>query len=72
MFSAKVNSKATMKFLYTVKKYVGRGRTYVIWDNAGSHKTKRVKYLAERKSIHFVYLPPYSPYLNPMERYGCS
>jgi len=67
MFSEKVDSKAAMKFLYTVKKDVGRGRVYVIWDNAGSHKAKRVKYLAERKGIHFVYLPPYSPYLNPVE-----
>jgi len=67
MFSEKFNSEAMMRFLYAVKREVGRGRVYVVLDNASSHKARRVEYLSRRKGIHFVFLPPYSPQLNPVE-----
>ena len=35
-------------------------------DNA-IHKTTPKKELIERKGHHYVYLPPYSPFLNPIE-----
>jgi transposase len=38
----------------------------VIWDNYLSHKSAKViKAAAARLSIYLVYLPPYSPDLNP-------
>jgi len=67
MLSDRINSDATMKFLYELKRVYGRGRIYVVWDNNGNHVAKRVRYLAKKKGIHFVQLPPYMPELNPME-----
>ncbi|MGQ4915347.1 MAG: IS630 family transposase [Candidatus Asgardarchaeia archaeon] len=67
LLSDRANSKSVMKLLYKLKAQVGRGRLYVVWDNNGSHISKRVKYLAKKKGIHLVQLPPYMPELNPME-----
>jgi transposase len=38
-----------------------------IIDNFSSHKSKLVKQTANDLDIYFVYLPPYSPDLNPIE-----
>jgi transposase len=38
-----------------------------IIDNFSSHKSKLVKETAKDLDIYFVYLPPYSPDLNPIE-----
>lgn len=38
-----------------------------IIDNFSSHKSKLVKQTAEDLDIYFVFLPPYSPDLNPIE-----
>jgi len=37
---------------------------YLVLDNASWHKTKRLNW----RHIHPIYLPPYSPDLNPIER----
>ena len=39
----------------------------VILDNFSSHKSKEVQDSAEERDIKLVYLPPYSPDLNPIE-----
>lgn len=39
----------------------------VIMDNLSSHKSPRVKQLIEEKQCLWVYLPTYSPDLNPIE-----
>ena len=39
---------------------------YVVMDNVNFHKTERVRELFSSKS-HQVFLPPYSPMLNPIE-----
>ena len=44
------------------------GKIHVIWDNAGYHRSHRVKEHAKILSIELHYLPPYSPNLNPIER----
>lgn len=40
---------------------------FVIMDNASFHKSPRVKELIEQAKCHLIYLPPYSPDLNPIE-----
>ncbi|MBP3311142.1 MAG: IS630 family transposase [Butyricicoccus sp.] len=40
----------------------------VVMDNMRSHHTKAVKSLLEQAQVHYVYLPPYSPDLNPIEK----
>lgn len=39
----------------------------VIMDNARFHKSDKVKKLIEKAGCYLLYLPPYSPDLNPIE-----
>ena len=52
-------------FLEKFSKYLGERKAIMIMDNASSHKSKRLKI---PDNIQIVYLPPYSPELNPVER----
>lgn len=36
-------------------------------DNVAFHKTNTVKQFAEENNIRLEYLPPYSPFFNPIE-----
>jgi transposase len=36
-------------------------------DNLGAHRPKRVRELIEARGCELIYLPPYSPDLNPIE-----
>jgi transposase len=36
-------------------------------DNVAFHRSKIVRAEAERKNISLVYIPPYSPWYNPVE-----
>jgi len=40
----------------------------VIWDNATFHKSKRLAEALESAGIALLFLPPYSPDLNPIEQ----
>ena len=39
----------------------------VVMDNLGAHRPKRIRELIEARGCELVYLPPYSPDLNPIE-----
>jgi transposase len=39
----------------------------VVMDNLSSHKSSRIKELIEGRGCELLYLPPYSPDLNPIE-----
>jgi len=52
-------------FLKEFSKYLDERKVIVVMDNAPSHKSKRLEVPA---NIQIVYLPPYSPELNPIER----
>jgi len=39
----------------------------VIWDNLSVHKTGIVQALFEKAEVELLFLPPYSPDLNPIE-----
>jgi transposase len=39
----------------------------VVMDNLGAHRPRRIKELIEERGCELVYLPPYSPDLNPIE-----
>ena len=39
----------------------------VILDNLSAHKTAGVRAAFEQRQINYLYLPPYSPDLNPIE-----
>ena len=44
----------------------------LVMDNASWHKTKKVKDLLEKHNIKYIYQPPYSPDLNPIEHYWAN
>ena len=52
-------------------RYPGK-KIVVVWDNAGWHKSKKLReHLGEGnilERIHLINLPPYSPHKNPIER----
>ena len=44
------------------------GRGVVVMDNLGSHKGKAVRQAIRTAGAHLLFLPPYSPDLNPIEQ----
>ena len=44
----------------------------VIMDNASFHKSQKTKDLIESVGCRLVFLPPYSPDLNPIEKFWAS
>lgn len=64
-----VNGEAIVDFLNNVRKsYLESGTIKLVLDGAGYHKSYIVKNEAEKLNIDLIYLPPYSPNLNPIER----
>ena len=45
---------------------------YVVLDNASFHKSKRTKELIESVGCKIIFLPPYSPDLNPIEKFWAN
>jgi transposase len=46
---------------------VPKGHT-VIMDSASFHRKKQMRAIAEKKQVNVLFLPPYSPDLNPIEQ----
>lgn len=44
----------------------------VVMDNASFHKSEKTKELIEKFSCRLLLLPPYSPDLNPIEKFWAS
>ena len=44
----------------------------VIMDNASFHKSQKTKDLIESVNCKIIFLPPYSPHLNPMEKFWAN
>jgi transposase len=41
----------------------------IVIDNASFHQSERIRDLIEKAGCQLIYLPPYSPDLNPIEHY---
>ena len=41
----------------------------VIWDNATFHQSNAIRQLIENAGCTLLFLPPYSPDLNPIEKF---
>jgi transposase len=41
----------------------------VVWDNATFHKSPRIAEAFEQAGVRLLFLPPYSPDLNPIEQF---
>ena len=69
-FASVQNQEEFIKHLkQIIRKYFNKN-TFIYLDNAGWHKGKKVKeFLKNHSNIHLIFLPPYSPKLNPVERF---
>jgi len=64
-----INSEATINLLKTIKKKQKQGKAYLILDNASHHHSRVVgHWLLHHPRFKLVFLPPYSPNLNIIER----
>ena len=67
--SSTINYVCVRRILYELrKKHPRTDKLYVFLDGATYNRAKSVKKLAKRLRIKLVYLPAYSPNLNPIER----
>ena len=61
------DTAAMLVFLTEILLPVLRPGDCVVWDNLAVHKTSVVQALFERAKVELLFLPPYSPDLNPIE-----
>lgn len=65
-----VNAQSTVVlFKKIINRHGNDKKIYIICDNAGYYRSSLVKdFLEKNKKIELVFLPPYSPFLNLIER----
>ncbi|MBC7959659.1 MAG: IS630 family transposase [Vallitaleaceae bacterium] len=68
--SPMVNAQSTIKLIKTILAYyASKQKIYLITDNARYYRSKLVnEFLAEHNKAELIFLPPYSPNLNLIER----
>lgn len=59
--------KDFLRFLYQLRYKEKKKRIVLFVDNARIHHAKKVKRYCKDHDIKLIYLPPYSPELNPIE-----
>ena len=65
----RINGEAIVDFLYFIRKHSPiTGTIHLVLDQAGYHRSFEVVSAAKQLNIRLIYLPPYSPNLNPIER----
>jgi len=72
MKTEKQNSQTTIDFLKKLLKIYQNRKIFLIWDNAGWHKSKEIRrFLSEinkgETKLELFNFPPYSPEFNPQE-----
>ncbi|WP_341822251.1 IS630 family transposase [Wolbachia endosymbiont (group A) of Clivina fossor] len=65
LFVPNVNTDCMNIFLEQMSQYLGTREAFLVVDCAGWHRSKGLKI---PQNITLIYLPPYSPELNPVER----
>lgn len=64
-----VNQRSMCELLHAIRrKNPDEEHLYLVLDNAPYNRAKSLRRLAKRLRIKILYLPPYSPNLNPIER----
>jgi len=64
-----LNAENTIKFFKKIEsRYPEADNVYIILDNAGYYKGKKLKEFLRHSKIELLYLPPYAPNLNLIER----
>jgi transposase len=68
-FDASINAQSTVALLQSLEqKHPKANCVYVICDNAPYYRCQVVKSFLEHSKVRLVFLPPYSPNLNLIER----
>lgn len=64
-----INSGSIIKLLKKLQIKQPKGKIYLVLDNASYHHSKLVRnYVKQKRRVKLIFLPPYSPNLNPIER----
>jgi transposase len=64
-----INSNSICELLRSIKqRNLKEDFIYLVLDGAGYNRAKKVKIFAKKLKINLIYLPAYSPNLNPIER----
>lgn len=63
-----IGALEVIDFLKELESQSKASKIYVIADNGRSNKNKLLQEYLKTSRIVFIYLPPYSPNLNPIER----
>jgi transposase len=72
VFQGPTNSDVFEDFIEQLLPHCGRWpqpHSVLVMDNASFHYTERIKQLCTNAGVKLVYLPPYSPDLNPIEEF---
>ncbi len=68
-YSKSINAQSTISLLKKIEsKHLDAESIYTICDNARYYRSKKVKEYLEKSKTKLVFLPPYSPNLNLIER----
>ena len=67
-FEKRLDEETALDMLELLRKRQPEGNIYIVLDNAGYYQANRVKAYAKGLGITLLYLPPYSPNLNIIER----
>ncbi len=69
-FYDSINGEATIDLCKAIEEHYPKARTiYIICDNARYYRSKEVRKFLDASRIELVFLPPYAPNLNLIERY---
>ena len=63
-----LNAESVCEGLKIIREKNPEDYIYIILDNAAYQRCKKVKYFAAAMNINLIFLPPYSPNLNLIER----
>ena len=72
VFQGSTDSEVFEDFIEQLLTHCGRWpepKSVLIMDNASFHRTERIKQLCYEAGVKLLYLPPYSPDLNPIKEF---
>jgi transposase len=72
MFQGSTDSIVFEDFIEQLLHHCGRWpepKSVLVMDSASFHRTERIKQMCADVGVKLVYLPPYSPDLNPIEEF---
>lgn len=68
VFDGPINGEAFLLYIDRILAPTLKPGDVVIMDNLGSHKGKPARAAIRARGAHLIFLPPYSPDLNPIEQ----